>query len=152
MNRIRRLLALLLISVFLCSLMVMPAMATITHADGLEIKISMDKEVYDAEESITATIVVKNLRPIPVTVTNIEQLIPEGYTLDENSRAALKDTTLKSNESVTLTVTLSPEIDFVEEKEEDFFTKLIEGKTWGMPNLLLAFLAILAIIIFMILT
>lgn len=152
MRRIRRLLALFLSSVFICGLMAIPAMARVTHTDGLEIKITMDKEEYNADEPITATIVVKNVRPIPVTVTNIEQLIPEGYALDENSRAALKDTTLKSNESVTLTVTLLPESDFVEEEEEDFFTKLIEGETWGMSNLLLAVLAALAIIIFMILT
>ena len=150
----RKIMAFLLILVLSTGLLALPAYATTTSAehDGLEITVEMDKEEYEKDESITATITVKNTSKEDITILNLEQLIPEGYELAEESEAAKGEVTLRPGRKVTLKVTMDAEPVVEEETEGSFLDTLLYGKTWGIPNLLLALAVILAIVIFFVLT
>ena len=76
--------------IFLLGTLVLPALATAQY-QGLEVSVTMDKETYEPGEPITATITVTNKGSQTVTIANLEQLIPEGYVLSENSDVSMKD-------------------------------------------------------------
>ena len=152
MKNLYKVVILVLLLITLVNLLALPAMAMSMYTDELEIIIEMDKEAYEVGESISAAITVGNIHEIPVTVTNIEQLVPEGYYLDPDSESILSEITLEPGEYITLIVTLIAEEVPEAEAEPDFLTILLEGETWGIRNWILAILAILAVALFMILT
>ena len=146
------------ILVFLCAALWIPKAALLCGAadvehGGLQVSVEMDKEKYDPGEPITATFTVENTNAQTVTIASLEQLIPDGYRLTEGSAAAMENVDLAPNERLIMSVTFEgDETVAQEETEPDFFTKLVEGKTFGIPNLLLAVLAVIAVVIFMLLT
>ena len=145
--------ALLLMCVYAFSLPA-NASAQMEH-EGLAVTIAMDKEQYESGEPITATITVTNTNDHTVSVVNLEQLIPEGYALAENSVAAKQNFEIPAGETVVLEVTIEgQQIQLDEEEEEttDFFDKLFYGETMGIPNLLLAVIVLIAFCIYMWLT
>lgn len=142
-----------LLLVLMClSVLVLPAAATSMVHNGLQVTMETDKEQYDAGEPITATITVLNTNPQSVTIASLEQLIPEGYVLAEGSAALTENVELGPNQSMMMNVTFVGEAPEESAMEADFFTKLIEGQTWGIPNLLLIVLAVIVVVIFMVLT
>lgn len=150
----KRVLCVCLLLMTLSSL-ALPVSASSTHMEheGLEITVQMDKEEYDDTEPITATIVVENTSGEVVTITNLEQLIPEGYVLSENSEVSAENLELLPQELVVLQVTFEKAASETEAAApEDFFGKILFGETWGLPNVLLIMILIIAVIIFMILT
>lgn len=139
----------------LCTgLLAVPAAAASTYVehDGLEITVEMDKEQYDAGEPITATITVKNTNAAAVTIANLEQLIPEGYHLAQNSKAGMQDIELRPNQTMVLEVTFAGEPEEAKAATGGFFDKLLYGETLGIPNLLIAVILVIAFVIFMLLT
>lgn len=137
------------------SSLALPVFASSTYMEheGLEITVQMDKEQYEDGEPITATIVVENKSAEMVTITNLEQLIPEGYILSENSEVSTENLELLPQEIVVLQVTF--EKDAVETEPavpEDFFGKILFGETWGLPNALLIMILVIVVVVFMILT
>jgi len=139
----------------LCTgLLATPAAAASTYVehDGLEITVEMDKEQYDAGEPITATITVKNTNAAAVTIANLEQLIPEGYHLAQNSKAGMRDIELRPHQTMVLEVTFVGEAAAETVSAESFFDKLLYGETLGIPNLLIAVILVIAFVIFMLLT
>lgn len=149
----RRIAAFLLLTILCTMLLALPASATHMVHEGLDVTIVMDKEVYDNAEPITATITVKNTNNATVTITNLEQLIPDGYKLAEDSLASMKNINLAAGQSVVLEVTFVEAASETEAVEsEDFFEKLIYGESFGIPNILLALIAVVAIAVFMWLT
>lgn len=155
MGILRKMLAALMLLALSAGLLALPAAATTTMSkyDGLEVTIEMDKEVYDPGEPITAKITVKNVSTDTITITNLEQLIPEGYKLSKNSKAAEKDIDLPPSRQITLEVTYQGEPEAESQAAEaDVFSKLLYGETWGMPNLLIAVIVVIAFAIFMFLT
>lgn len=155
MKILRKIISLLLLSVLCAGLLALPAAATTTtskHGD-LEVTVEMDKEKYDENEPITATITVRNTSSNTITIANLEQLIPEGYQLARNSQAAVQNIELSSNQTVVLEVTFERETPVAEEAAaQGFFDKLLYGQTMGIPNLLIVVVLVIAFVIFMILT
>lgn len=121
---------------------------------GLQVMVKMDKEQYEEGESITATITVVNTNSQSVTVVNLEQLIPEGYVLAENSQVATQDVEMAPGQTIELQVTFVGEPAQPAENGQSgtFWDKLFYGETFGIPNIILVVIAVIAIIIFMILT
>ena len=152
---LRRIQAALILLTVLVAILGLPAAATTTTSkyDGLEVTIEMDKEVYNPGEPITAKITVKNTSSDTITITNLEQLIPEGYKLANNSKSAEKDIDLPPSRQITLEVTYEGEPEAQNQTtEEDIFSKLLYGETVGVPNLLIAVILVIAFAIFMFLT
>lgn len=154
MKRLRKITVGFLLMVICVGFLALPASASASYMEheGLEITIEMDKEVYDAGEPITATITVKNTNSGTSTITNLEQLIPEGYRLAESSEASMSNITLRGGQAIVMNVTFVEEAPAETEASEDFLTKLIEGETWGIPNLLWGVLLAIIFVIFMLLT
>lgn len=155
MKSLQRSLAAFLLAVLCAGLLALPASATSTYAEheGLKITVQMDKEEYGDDEPITATIIVENTNFETVTITNLEQLIPAGYRLSEDSEVAMQDFDLLPSEIVVLEVTFERENSAAEAAlSEDFFDKLLYGETWRIPNVLLIVIAVIAFVIFMLLT
>ena len=155
MNMLRKLASILvlLISIVVCALPV--AASSFAEYEGLEVSIVMDKEQYDAGEPITATITLTNTNSRPVNIVNLEQLIPEGYVLAEDSEAAKSNFEIKAGETVTLEVTMEGapvQLEDGEAEPTSFIDKLLYGETMGISNLLLAVLALIAFGVFMLLT
>jgi len=140
---------------FCMNLLSLPVLAvsTFMEHEGLEITVQMDQEQYEDGEPITATIVVENKRAEIVTITNLEQLIPEGYVLSENSDVSKENLELLPQEIAVLQVTFEKEAEEAESAvPEDFFGKILFGETWGLPNVLLIMVLLIAVVIFMLLT
>ena len=151
MKRLKRITLWFLLTVACFNVLALPASASYMEHEGLEITIEMDKEVYDAGEPITATITVKNTNSGTSTISNLEQLIPEGYRL-KGSKAGVQNIELRPEQTTRLEVTFEGDPDQAETTAEGFFDKLLNGETLGVPNLLWAVLLVIGFIIFMILT
>lgn len=119
---------------------------------GLQITAMMDKEMYEEGEPITATITVVNTNSQSVTVVNLEQLIPEGYVLAENSEVSTQNVEIKPGQSIELQVTFEGEPEEAEDGEGDFWDKVFYGETFGIPNLILIVFGVIFFIVFMALT
>ncbi|MBQ2861741.1 MAG: hypothetical protein IJE83_03020, partial [Oscillospiraceae bacterium] len=89
--------AVLMAAAIICALSV-PVFASYMEHEGLEVSVEMDKESYEEGELITATITVKNTNAEAVIITNLEQLIPEGYELAKDSEAATENVELAPGE------------------------------------------------------
>lgn len=105
MKTMKKVSAFLLMVVLCMSIMVMPAFATTTSQDGLEVTLTTDKETYDKGEQIEATLVVTNTNDFAVSNVSLENTIPEGYKLSEGSTATKHVESLAPGEMVSLTVT-----------------------------------------------
>ena len=154
MKNLKRYLILLLTAIYLSIFMALPASAqrTVVKHEGLEVAIEMDKEQYEAGEPITASITVRNTSTDTITIANLEQLIPEGYRLSRNSKAGVQNIELRPEQTTTLKVTFEGEPNQETAITEGFFDKVLYGETWGIPNLLLLVLAVIALVVFMLLT
>ncbi|MBQ7875613.1 MAG: hypothetical protein IJ306_10765 [Oscillospiraceae bacterium] len=153
MKAVRKIMTALLLAAVLIQFTALPAFASSMEHEGLEVTVQMDKEVYEEGEPITATITVKNTNAEAVTITNLEQLIPEGYKLAEDSIANTTDVVLGPGETVTLNVTYGEPLESsAEETVESFFDTLIFGESFGIPNILIALIVIIAIFVFFKLT
>lgn len=154
MKSLNRILSALL--ALLCAgVLILPAAATAEEPEssGVDVSVVMDKELYEDDEPITATITIKNTQLNVVTVKSLEQLIPEGYRLSPSSQDSLQDIELAYNETATLKVTFE-KIDPTgsQAQSEDVFDKILNGKFWGIPNVLLILVAVIAFAVFMFLT
>ncbi len=144
--------SLLLICVMTFSVSIAAA-ANMEYQD-LQVMVKMDKEQYEEGEPITATITAVNTGSQSVTIVNLEQLIPEGYVLAENSQVSTKDVEMKPGQTIELQVTFVGEPEQPGENGESgtFWDKLFYGETLGIPNIILVVIAVIVIIIFMALT
>ncbi len=142
--------------IFLLGTLVLPALATAQY-QGLEVSVTMDKETYEPGEPITATITVTNKGSQTVTIANLEQLIPEGYVLAENSDVSMKDVEMVPGRILVLQVTFEGDTSENAEAEaatgfEGFVNTVLYGRTMGVPNMFIAVILAIALIIFFILT
>ncbi len=122
--------------------------------EGLQVMVKMDQETYEEGEEITATITVVNTNSQPVTIINLEQLIPEGYILAENSQVATQNVEMKPRQEISLQVTFVGEPPQSAEIGEGgtFWDRLFYGETFGIPNIILAVIIVIFLIVFMLLT
>ncbi len=144
--------AALLLSLMFIFVFQTTAFASYMENNGLEVTIVTDRENYEEGEPITATITVTNTNEEPVQILNLEQLVPEGYILEDNAED-FGEIILGKGESVSINVKYAgenPEI--TENNVEDFLNNLIYGETWVIPNILLVIAGIAAVAIFFKLT
>ncbi len=147
----------LALALMLCAVtIVLPVAATVTTSEhnGLEITIEMDKEVYEAEEPITATITVRNVSQNEITIANLEQLIPQGYRLADGSDISKEDTILRPGRKMVLTVTMDSEYEPETEGEDQgtWLDTLLYGKTSGLSNLVWVLILVGLVALFFYLT
>ncbi|MBQ6718916.1 MAG: DUF11 domain-containing protein [Oscillospiraceae bacterium] len=154
MRSLKQYVSLFFAAILLIALIMLPVSAerTVVKHDGLEVVVETDQEQYAPGEPITATITVRNTSTNTITIANLEQLIPEGYRLTGSSKAGVQDIELRPEQTTTLKVTFVGEPEEQTAAAKGFFDKLLYGETWGIPNMLLAVLAAIAIVIFMLLT
>lgn len=121
--------------------------------DGIQVMVQMDQETYKEGEEITAVITVVNTNSRPVTVLNLEQLIPQGYVLAENSDASLENVEISPGQEIVLQVTYTGEpASASADGNAGFWDRIFYGETWGIPNIILAVIVVIFLIIFMLLT
>lgn len=154
MKILKKLISLLLLALILGMLILPAAASSYSEHEGLQVTVEMDKEQYDVGEPMTATITVVNSNAYAVTIVNLEQLIPEGYVLSENSEVSMQNVEMQPGQTIVLQVTFEGEPVQPGEGEEytSFWDKLLYGETWGIPNILLAVVGLIAFGIFMLLT
>lgn len=154
MKSLRKILSLFLLMLTLGMLAIPVAASAYAEHQGLQMTVAMDKEQYDVGEPMTATITVVNTNAYAVTIVNLEQLIPEGYVLSENSEVSMQNVEMQPGQTIVLQVTFEGEPVQSGEGEEytSFWDKLLYGETWGIPNILLAVVGLIAFGIFMLLT
>lgn len=151
MKLFRRLMSvfLLIVGIMMCPL---SAKASAPQEyQGLQVTVNTDKETYEEGEAITATITVVNVDSQPVTVVNLEQLIPEGYVLAENSDVSTQNVEIRPGQTIELQVTFEGEPEDTAEGDS-FWDKVLYGETIGIPNLILIVFGVIFFIVFMILT
>ena len=156
MKILRRSMALLLLAVAWAGLLAVPAAATFVEHEGLEISVEMDKEQYEVGEPITATITVTNVSTESITIVNLEQLIPEGYKLAEDSEVSMKDVEMMPGRVLVLKVTFVGDASAAPAEEEtgfgNFLNVLLYGETVGVPNMFIATILVIAVAVFLFLT
>ncbi len=109
-NNRSRIIAVLLSLCLLLSLTLTAVAATKTSSqDGLEVTLSTDKDEYSADDTIVATLTVRNTNDVAVESVELETLIPEGYQLAEKSLASTKVDKLEPGEEVSLVTDLVKE-------------------------------------------
>lgn len=151
MKLFRRLMSvfLLIVGISMCS--VSAKASAPQEYQGLQVTVNTDKETYEEGEAITATITVVNVDSQPVTVVNLEQLIPEGYVLAENSDVSTQNVEIRPGQTIELQVTFEGEPEDTAEGDS-FWDKVLYGETMGIPNLILIVFGVIFFIVFMILT
>ena len=80
----KRIFAFVLLFLLGAEIFAMPAFAMQMENEALEVTVVFDKDVYEEGEEITATIVVRNISAETVIITDVDQLVPEGYHLSED--------------------------------------------------------------------
>ena len=69
-----------LLAIVMCFTVGLPVYATEVTQDNLVVTMRTDQESYDVDETITATITLKNDNYYAVTDISLEEYIPTGYT------------------------------------------------------------------------
>ena len=118
---------------------------------GLQVTVTTDKETYEEGEQITAIITVVNIDSKSITVVNLEQLIPEGYVLSEDSEVSTQNVEIQPGQSIELQVTFEGEPTEGEEGGT-FWDKVFYGESFGIPNLILMVFGVILFIVYMALT
>ena len=96
----------LFLSMLLClGITTIPVFAASESQDGLEVTLVTNKEAYTQEEEIMVNLSVKNTNDFAVTNLSLENTIPKGYKLAEDSVATKQIRSLEAGESTTLKVT-----------------------------------------------
>lgn len=78
------------------------------NQDGLEVTLTTDKESYNQREQITATLTVTNKNNAEVNNVSVENLLPEGYKVTDDSEMMKKVETLGVGETISVTVAYTP--------------------------------------------
>ena len=104
MKFLKRISAVAVSMIMMCSIAEMNVFAASTKQDGLEVSITTDKENYIGNEKITATLSVKNTNTTDVTDVTMETAIPDGYRIDDGLSNIKKLETLAPNKTEELKV------------------------------------------------
>ena len=104
MKMMKKVSVFLLMLVLCMSVMVIPAFASSTSQDGLEVALTTDKETYDKGEQIEASLTVTNTNDYAVNNVLLKKMIPDGYKLAKGSTVTKQVESLAAGEKVSLTV------------------------------------------------
>lgn len=94
-----------LIMLLCLGIMKIPVFAASTSQDGLEVKLVADKAIYVKGDQIIVTLSVANTNQYNVTNVSLENIVPKGYKLLNESSATKFVDSIKAGEVITLTVT-----------------------------------------------
>lgn len=100
-EKLRVFFGMLMLLVWIVSIQVF---ATTEVQDGLEVKLSSEKEEYSRDEKIVTTISVKNTNILAVKNISVEGMIPEGYIISVDSELKSKIDLLEPGETTCLTI------------------------------------------------
>lgn len=104
MKMIKKLSAIAVSAVMMFSIAGINAFAATTTQDGLEVTLNTDKQNYNKDDKITTTLSVKNTNDIAISNVSLENVIPDGYKLDDGSANVKQLETLNPNETAELSV------------------------------------------------
>lgn len=85
-------------------IMAMPVFAASSSQDGLEVTLTTDKSKYSKGEKIEATLSVKNTNEVAVKNVFLENIVPDGYVLENDSASKKSVESLEAGETAELTV------------------------------------------------
>ena len=105
MKVIKKISAFVLMLTLCVGMITMTVSAETTLQDGLEITLTSDKQVYDEGEPIKAILSVVNTNDFAVENISLENEVPEGYKLSDDSLAKEQIEFLEAGERIELTVT-----------------------------------------------
>lgn len=117
MKILKRVSAVLLVMVLCFGLMSMSAFAASSSQEGLDFVLTTDKEEYGENEQIVATLTVTNTNEVSVTNVSMENKIPTGYMLAEDSESTKQVDVLEAGETATLISTYVRIVEPVTEPE-----------------------------------
>lgn len=105
MKKLKKIILFLFIIIFSLKINTNSIFAATLSQDGLEIILTTDKEEYNQDEQIVATLTVTNTNIFTITNISLENIIPEGYMLVDNFEKTKQVKSLSAGETATLTVT-----------------------------------------------
>ena len=119
MKKAKKTLAFLFAMVLCIGMMTMNVSAASAEQDGLEVSLTTDKSKYSQGDQITATLTVTNTNDESVSNITMENMIPDGYILADDSESTKEVESLNSGETVSMTVTYSASKSDTEEPSDD---------------------------------
>ena len=102
MRTLKRISAIMLISLMLICLGSVNVFAVTVTQDGLEATLTTDKDTYGKNDKISARVTVKNTSSTDVENVVLEALVPDGYTRADNTQTLKTVGTLKAGETAKL--------------------------------------------------
>ena len=105
MKVVKKFMAFLLMLILCISMTAIPAFAKSLTQDGLEVTLITDKSEYSQSEQIITTLTVKNTNDFAIKNVSLENAVPEGYKLAENSDLEKQVESLGTGETVSIKVT-----------------------------------------------
>ena len=105
MKVVKKFTTFLLMLILCISLTAIPAFAESLTQDGLEVTLITDKSEYSQSEQIVTTLTVKNTNDFAIKNVLLENAVPEGYKLAENSDLKKQVESLGTGETVSVKVT-----------------------------------------------
>ena len=105
MKVVKKFTTFLLMLILCISLTAIPAFAESLTQDGLEVTLITDKSEYSKSEQIVTTLTVKNTNDFAIKNVSLENVVPDGYKLAENSDLKKQVESLGTGETVSVEVT-----------------------------------------------
>lgn len=105
MKVVKKFMAFLLMLILCISMTAIPAFAKSLTQDGLEVTLITDKSEYSQSEQIITTLTVKNTNDFAIKNVSLENVVPDGYKLAENSDLEKQVESLGTGETVSVEVT-----------------------------------------------
>lgn len=105
MKVVKKFMAFLLMLILCISMTAIPAFAKSLTQDGLEVTLITDKSEYSQSEQIITTLTVKNTNDFAIKNVSLENVVPDGYKLAENSDLEKQVESLGTGETVSVKVT-----------------------------------------------
>lgn len=105
MKVVKKFMAFLLMLILCISMTAIPAFAKSLTQDGLEVTLITDKSEYSQSEQIITTLTVKNTNDFAIKNVSLENVVPDGYKLAENSDLEKQVESLGTGETVSIKVT-----------------------------------------------
>lgn len=93
----------MVLSLLLCLVFAVPAFAATASQDGVEVTLTTDKQSYSKGEEISVVVTAKNTNDENVSDVQIQNVVPEGYTLKSGYSASSPSKVLEPGQTLTLT-------------------------------------------------
>ena len=119
-----------LLALVMCVTSVIPAYAAEKTENGVTLTMTMDKANYSEEETVTATITLKNDNQYAVSNVSLEGIVPDGYTLQMGENESTTIGTIDAGAEKNITVNFVP----VQEGVKIFATDFEDKNPFTISN------------------